>query len=374
MSLPVNIVVPNQPDIKVFYASSATKVTAFGLIGDDCITFKLVRETADSPKFSRNGCFASVPTENEIKYATDYMVGTCKPTMFAGRNTIILPRGGSYLPIINGSDSDGGLTIQVELVDGDIFTNAEIGIEPCGCPCKDTTWTWTGGVRCTLDKINVEREEESNCGNTRWVIDHEAIWTETGNTRCNGSNVEAMYTSECGGVEWRVVGSVAWVATGETRCENHVIENKEVNDCGNTRWITTTEVCGYSPSVPFVIEVFDGCCGGKQVGYMYHPDETRDPAATVAVEDCDGIVWGYIYPTAATGRTLPVGACDESPIGYAFNQSSTAPQFAQCGGDTPIEVIVPEPPRSVLSVGWSGDNLLLTYSDGSNQTISTPVC
>ena len=24
---------------------------------------------------------------------------------------------------------------------------------------------------------------------------------------------------------------------------------------------------------------------------------------------------------------------------------------------TPIEVIVPEPPRSVLSVGWSGDNL-----------------
>ena len=39
-----------------------------------------------------------------------------------------------------------------------------------------------------------------------------------------------------------------------------------------------------------------------------------------------------------------------------------------------FEVIVPEPPRSVLSVGWSGDNLLLTYSDGSNQTISTPVC
>ena len=358
MGIPANIVVPNQPDSKVFYASGAVKVTAFGLIGDDCITFKLVRETSDSPRFTRSGCFTSVPTENEIQYATDYMIGTCKPSMHEGRNTIIIPRGGSYLPVINGSDSDGGLTIQVELVDGDTFTDAEIGIEPCGCPCKETTWTWTGGLRCSLDKTNVEREEESNCGNTRWVIDHAVVWT----------------------------------ATGETRCKNHVIENKEVNDCGDTRWTATTEVCGYSPSVPFVIEVFDGCRGGNQVGYMYHPDEPRDPAATVAVEDCDGVVWGYIYPTVATGRTLPVGGCGETPIGYAVNQSTTAPSFAQCGGDiivnvpkttventvnvepTPIEVIVPEPPRSVLSVGWSGDNLLLTYSDGSNQTISTPVC
>lgn len=224
------------------------------------------------------------------------------------------------------------------------------------CKCYDTTWTWTGFEVC--DGENVMREEVSNCGTKRLVVNRPTTWVET----------------------------------GQKKCENHLIMVEEVNNCGTTRLTTTTEVCGYSPSVPFVIEVFDGCCGGNQVGYMYHPDEDRDPSATVAVEDCDGVVWGYIYPTVATGRTLPVGGCGETPIGYAVNQSTTAPSFAQCGGDiivnvpkttventvnvepTPIEVIVPEPPRSVLSVGWSGDNLLLTYSDGSNQTISTPAC
>ena len=118
---------------------------------------------------------------------------------------------------------------------------------------------------------------------------------------------------------------------------------------------------------------------------MFHPDEERDPAATVAVEDCEGIVWGYIYPTAANGRTLPIGACGEPPICYATNQSSTAPTFApSCEkqdivvnvAPTPvdIDVIVPEPPRSVLSVAWNGDNLVLNYSDGSSQEIVTPVC
>ena len=95
---------------------------------------------------------------------------------------------------------------------------------------------------------------------------------------------------------------------------------------------------------------------------------------------------------AGDGHTLAWTDCDGVIYGYLANQSTTAPSFAQCGGDvivnvpkttventvnvepTPIEVIVPEPPRSVLSVGWSGDNLLLTYSDGSNQTIATPVC
>lgn len=257
-------------------------------------------------------------------------------------------------------------------------------------PCIDTAWDWTGGERCNGGFV--EREYKSNCGTIDWRVEREVSWVDTGKVRCTTTGTEKEQKNDCGVTKWVAGGALTWTATGEIRCKNHVIENKEINDCGDTRWTTTTEVCGYSPSVPFVIEVFDGCCGGNQVGYMYHPDEDRDPSATVAVEDCDGVVWGYIYPTVATGRTLPVGGCGETPIGYAVNQSTTAPSFAQCGGDiivnvpkttventvnvepTPIEVIVPEPPRSVLSVGWSGDNLLLTYSDGSNQTISTPVC
>ena len=257
-------------------------------------------------------------------------------------------------------------------------------------PCVDVEWSWTGAERC--NGAFVEREYKSNCNRIDWRIDRELSWVDTGATRCGDTNVEKEQRNDCGGTRWVTSKELVWVDTGATRCKNNLVENKEINDCGETRWTATTEVCGYSPSVPFVIEVFDGCCGGNQVGYMYHPDEPRDPAATVAVEDCNGVVWGYIYPTVATGRTLPVGGCGEAPIGYAVNQSTTAPSFAQCGGDvivnvpkttventvnvepTPIEVIVPEPPRSVLSVGWSGDNLLLTYSDGSNQTISTPVC
>ena len=257
-------------------------------------------------------------------------------------------------------------------------------------PCIDAVWDWTGGERCNGGFV--EHEYKSNCGTIEWRVEREIVWVDTGQVRCSSSGIEKEQKNDCGVTRWVAGGALTWTDTGETRCKNHVIENKEVNDCGDTRWTVTTEVCGYSPSVPIVIEVFDGCCGGNQVGYMYHPDEPRDPAATVAVEDCDGVVWGYIYPTVATGRTLPVGGCGEVPIGYAVNQSTTAPSFAQCGGDvivnvpkttventvnvepTPIEVIVPEPPRSVLSVGWSGDNLLLTYSDGSNQTIATPVC
>ena len=258
------------------------------------------------------------------------------------------------------------------------------------CKCYDTTWTWTGSEVC--DGENVMREEVSNCGTKRLVLNRPTTWTATGVTECGTDFIQVQQSNDCGKLRWIDGSPISWVETGKSKCESHVTVIEEVNNCGTTRWTTTTEVCGYSPSVPFVIEVFDGCCGSNQVGYMYHPDEDRDPSATVAVEDCDGVVWGYIYPTVATGRTLPVGGCGETPIGYAVNQSTTAPSFAQCGGDiivnvpkttventvnvepTPIEVIVPEPPRSVLSVGWSGDNLLLTYSDGSNQTISTPVC
>ena len=291
-------------------------------------------------------------------------------------------------------------------------------------PCVDVEWSWTGAERCNgafvereyksncnridwrIDRelswvdtgatrcgdTNVEKEQRNDCGGTRWVTYKELVWVDTGATRCGDTNVEKQQENQCKQYRWVDDAAIVWVETGQSKCENHVTVIEEVNNCGTTRWTATTEVCGYSPSVPFVIEVFDGCCGGNQVGYMYHPDETRDPSATVAVEDCNGVVWGYIYPTVATGRTLPVGGCGETPIGYAVNQSNTAPSFAQCGGDvivnvpkttventvnvspTPIEVIVPEPPRSVLSVGWSGDNLLLTYSDGSNQTIATPVC
>ena len=237
-------------------------------------------------------------------------------------------------------------------------------------PCVDSAWAWTGAERCNgayvereyksnCDNIDwrIERavtwvdtgnyrcgatttevEQRNDCGSTRWISGVPFVWSDTGLTRCTATKVQKQQENQCKQVRWVDAESLAWVETGQKKCENHLIVVEEVNNCGTKRWTTTTEVCGYSPSVPFVIEVFDGCCGGNQVGYMYHPDEDKDPAATVAVTDCDGVVWGYIYPTATTGRTLPVGACDEQPIGYAVNQSTTAPSFAQCGGDVIVNV------------------------------------
>ena len=63
------------------------------------------------------------------------------------------------------------------------------------------------------------------------------------------------------------------------------------------------------------------------MGYLFHPNETRDPDATVAITDCDGKLWGYAYPTAGDGHTLPIIECGkDTPTGYAVNNSATAPQ------------------------------------------------
>ena len=233
-------------------------------------------------------------------------------------------------------------------------------------PCVDSAWAWTGAERC--NGAYVEREYKSNCDNIDWRIERAVTWVDTGNYRCGATTTEVEQRNDCGSTRWISGVPFVWTATGETRCKNHVIENKEINDCGDTRWTTTTEVCGYSPSVPFVIEVFDGCCGGNQVGYMYHPDEDRDPSATVAVKDCDGVVWGYIYPTVATGRTLPVGGCGETPIGYAVNQSKTAPSFAQCGGDIGGSFTLPTD-LDAQTLRLTGNQL--SISNGN--TVSIPV-
>lgn len=160
------------------------------------------------------------------------------------------------------------------------------------CKCYDTTWTWTGLEVC--DGENVMREEVSNCGTKRLVVNRPTTWVET----------------------------------GQKKCENHLIMVEEVNNCGTTRWTTTTEVCGYSPSVP--VQTGGECCGDNLVGYMFHPNETRDPMATVVIDDCDGVISGYIYPTAGDGHTVAWADCDGVIYGYLSNQSTTAPSFAQC--------------------------------------------
>jgi hypothetical protein len=62
-------------------------------------------------------------------------------------------------------------------------------------------------------------------------------------------------------------------------------------------------------------------------GYGYHINDPKDPAATVELAPCPGdtstdSIW--VYPTAGTGRTAKVTACDGTTIGYGANQSNCA--------------------------------------------------
>ncbi|MGX2956422.1 hypothetical protein ACWIYZ_04940 [Ursidibacter arcticus] len=118
-----------------------------------------------------------------------------------------------------------------------------------------------------------------------------------------------------------------WETTGAERCNQHFIEQEEISNCGNVRWTKTEKRCGYYASVPLPITLDDGdCCGSQFMGYLFHPDEIRDPDATVEIRDCDGKLWGYAYPTANDGHTLPIETCEGDIVGYAVNNSSTSPQ------------------------------------------------
>lgn len=126
-----------------------------------------------------------------------------------------------------------------------------------------------------------------------------------------------------------------WETTGAERCNQHFVEQEEISNCGNIRWVRTTKRCGYYASVPIPIHLDEGdCCGSQFMGYIFHPNETRDPDATVEITTCneDGSekLWGYAYPTAGDGHTLPIEICSGEIIGYAANNSLTAPQQLTC--------------------------------------------
>lgn len=120
-----------------------------------------------------------------------------------------------------------------------------------------------------------------------------------------------------------------WETTGAERCNQHFVEQEEISNCGNLRWVRTEKRCGYYASVPIIL---DGESGPSPclVAYMFHPEETRDPDATVPVISCEGEVYGYIYPNAGDGHTVPVEECENGVIGYAVNNSATAPQITEC--------------------------------------------
>lgn len=256
----ITIVSPSTTDVRAFsVGANAVLVTAYGLTGEDTITFKKVNYCSSQANFKREECCFISPTPAEIASSIDYQLGDCKPTLSPNRSSLIIRYSGNYIPVVNNENSSD-LTVTVEPINGTEFSDKELGIEPCGF-CVDKTWQ----------------------------------------------------------------------TTGAERCNQHFVEVEEISNCGNVQWRRTEKCCGYYASVPLVVDTSDGelggCCGDSQLAYLFHPDETRDPDANVAVEDCEGVIHGYIYPNAGDGHTVPVKTCEGEVIGYAVNNSPTAPQI-----------------------------------------------
>lgn len=264
-----------------FYVESAVRVIAHGLAGDDYITFKKVRYCSDNPHFKRDNCSIFEPSQEHISDAVDYQIGVCSPSLTADRNMVIIPFKGYYLPVLHGNASSD-LVVDAEPVEYANFTDKEKGVEPC-LPCIPK-WQTTGTERC--GETHIEQEEINTCTNER-------RWTLTER-------------------------QVTWRETGVERCKNHVIEVEEENDCGKKRWTATAKKCGYIPTVPFYVPLNCDETAGV-IGYLFSPNEERDPDATVPIEDCDGNVKGYAYPTDGEGHTLAIEDCDGNVTGYCGN-------------------------------------------------------
>ena len=322
------IISPDSSDPQGFVVVGAVRLIAYGLIGDDYITFKKVRYCSDNPHFKRNNCDLFEPEDPHISSATDYMIGACKPSLTADRNMIIIPYAGHYIPVIHGNES-ADLIVEIESMKAGKYNDTETGVNPC-LPCKEV-WTETGNSQCGEEFI--EREEINSCtSELRWVPTDKLVeWVETGDFKCGDKFIIAEEVNQCGLTRWTETERlVNWVETGKSRCKDHVIEVEEVNQCGLTRWTKTKEICGYHATVPMPIDLGCGGCGDNYLGYIFHPEEERHPDATVEITDCDGKLYGYAYANAGEGHTLVIEECDGTVIGYCANQSPTAPQVLTC--------------------------------------------
>ena len=467
----IEVYAPSLVTPQGFFVNGAVKVMAYGLAGDDYITFKRIRHCSDNPNYKRENCTIFDPEPAHVETALEYQIGACAPSLTKERNTIYVQGKEYLLPVINGTTS-ADLVIEVEPVDNRTFSDKEKGVEPClpchpkwiktgdercgeefieekevnSCdssvrwtptekpikwvetgdikcgehiiveevnqcgvtrwtetdrpvewvetgkercgdefltveetnPCGETRWTetersveWTetGEFKCGDENLIVEEvnrcgitrwretdqlvkwtstgqskcgdrniviEERNDCGATRWTLTDESVkWTPTGQEKCGDEFILIEEVNDCGKTRWTETDRmVVWRETGVTRCKDHFVEIEQENDCGRKRWQMTTEKCGYEPTVPFPVNIGCGDCGDNFMGYIYHPDEDRDPDATVEITDCDGTLYGYAYPTAGDGHTLAIEECNEDGsktlIGYCANLSNKAPKHFSC--------------------------------------------
>lgn len=218
------------------------------------------------------------------------------------------------------------------------------------------SWTDTGDIRCSMvNDVDVEVQQVNQLGLTRWQTSATVTqaWVETGLVKCLTSDdetysKEVQEVNQCGNLRWvEDPTPLDWMDTGLTRCVGRSEEKQQSTICGDLRWITDGESYEWDPS----LSLPDG-------GLAFDPlVDDVDPAASVALEDCDGNVIAYIYPVLHPEfYNIPVYTCDNDLLGYAVSASAL-----HCG-PTPTAVAVTE----VCGVP------MILWSDGTLTTVNCP--
>lgn len=329
-------------------------------------------------------------------------------------------------------------TAQVTMITGTSTKNlddTQRGCPPVCCEDFEQTWRDTGVVRCDLDSDTKEVEQVSNCGNYRWILPSESedssdmedalVWEDTERIKCDLATDSKLIeqVNECGNTRWILPSeahgtpaeedALTWeLVEGEFRCDPvaDTQEIKQVNECGNTRWILPSEAFGTPPeddtiqwedadesrcntdakqvehkqvspcgNIRWVIPEEPVACGHIATiplpdGGMMFEDGKQPDDATVAVEDCDGNILGWLYPEPRPGASTAVfvgcgtgagcaGNCLESYdiLGYAVNGGAPAKPLIK----TETKV-VSFPKQAVQAFTMCDDEAVwILWSDGS---------
>jgi hypothetical protein len=259
-------------------------IRAFGLGADDLICVKMVRKVQlGSGNVTVDGC-GTKPAEIETKAASEYFTDcSVKVCICAKQPWTVVSLSGDYELEVRGSN----VTLSAVTVTADIYHGASLPI--CAAQCKACEPAITvaspvtavvTGLPCPLPATFMYNGAQTTL--SAFIAD---IKVQVTGAMYNAST--CSFTAPAGSA----FPSLAVSAV-------------------------PTPAPVYCPSQPLV----DG-------GFGYHIADPKDPAATVEIAPCAGdtsvdSIW--VYPTAGTGHTAKVTACDGTTIGYGANQSNCA--------------------------------------------------
>ena len=373
------------PHSAVFDIPSQVTITAFGLQPDDYITFEALQLTPGARAFAC-GCVLTPAQEALIADTQQLQCPSCdsatlRPVRLTPSNPVVVldsPQGISLRAVYHGTGLDLRSVRVIALPsDTQDLTDAMRGCPPVCCEDEPETWIANGLHRCTAAG-QVELQETSNCGNTRWVecgpvewvptgvercgetayyqeernqcghlrwAEVEAIaWTDTGMQRCGAENIEVQQVNQCGRLRWTAGPALAWEDTGEIRCTAVGVEHRQTNQCGAARWFSAAAIA-WTPTGQvncqqdqLYREERNQCgetrwadtgapCVPACVPDWQNTGETRCTATNIEARQLDGCGNEQWHDTGVAVVWSPNGPTECGPEGTLLQ-----PQINQCGG------------------------------------------